>query len=82
MFVRKSKKKFDNNSRFEKENSGKFFKYKCHNCRKVGHMAVNCPEKKEKASIVEDVSFLAATSLNVALNVEPNMVNDLYMVSR
>ncbi|KAG7197002.1 hypothetical protein KM043_017538 [Ampulex compressa] len=35
------------------------FKYKCHKCRKIGHKAAECPDKKENARVAEDESFLA-----------------------
>lgn len=68
LFARRTRQKTKKKKPEKKETTSTdgTFKYKCHYCRKVGHKAAECPDKKENAKAAEDESFLALQSMNIS----------------
>lgn len=44
--------------------------------QKIGQEAINCPEKNEKASIAEEINYLAGKCPNPSLCIDPGEKND------
>jgi len=68
LFARRARQKTKKKKPEKKETTSTdgIFKYKCHNCRKVGHKAAECPDKKENAKAAEDESFLTLESMDIS----------------
>lgn len=56
----------------EKGKSDGNFRFKCHNCRKVGHKAMECPEKKEKAGLAKEEFILGISDTDITHCITPN----------